>query len=80
MLANVPPNEFWAFTDYTTGDRCFLAVNERGTPVVKHRKCFAMAAVIAELDAFYCLECRYSGRISGKWALDIAASPQRPAR
>lgn len=74
MPDKTPPSEFWAFTDYSTGKRCFLAVEAGGKPVVKHQRCYAMAAVIVELDAFYCLECHASGRISGKWAVEIASA------
>jgi len=70
----MPRNDSWVFTDYITGDRCFLVVQSGVKPGIRHPKCPVMADIIVELDAFYCLECHYSGRISGAWARDILAA------
>lgn len=68
----MPSNELWAFRELASGTHCFLAFEPNGKPVIKHPKCQEMADVIAELDAFYCMKCRYSGRISGAWVREIA--------
>lgn len=73
----MPRNDSWVFTDYLTGDRCFLVITPGGKPGIRHPKCPVMADLIAELDAFYCMECKYNGRISGRWAVEIAAARAR---
>ena len=75
----VPHGESWVFTDYLTGDRCFLVIDPDGKPGVRHRNCSVMAALIAELDAFYCMECGYNGRVSGRWAVEIITARARYA-
>ena len=70
----LPRGESWVFTDYLTGDRCFLVIDPDGKPGVRHRNCPVMAALVAELDAFYCMECGYNGRVSGRWAVEIVTA------
>jgi NTP pyrophosphatase (non-canonical NTP hydrolase) len=55
---------------------CLLVVNPdaalfEGLSVVHPGSCGYRADVSANLDAFYCTECRYNGRISGAWAVDM---------
>lgn len=38
---------------------------------VEHPRCDHPADVSADLDAFYCTQCRWNGRISGAWAVDM---------
>ena len=70
----LPRGESWVFTDYSTGDRCFLVIEPGGKPGVRHPDCPVMAALIAELDACYCMECGYSGRVPGRWAVEIVTA------
>lgn len=74
----LPRSESWVFTDYCTGDRCSLVIEPGGKPGIKHPGCPVMATLVAELDAFYCLECHYNGRVSGRWAVDIITARTTP--
>lgn len=42
-----------------------------GTSGVRHAGCDVLADVFPELDAFACTKCRWSGRISGAWFMDL---------
>lgn len=59
------------FTDPTSGEECWLVIRS-GKPYVVHVGCDALAAVVFVLDAFYCPWCRWNGRVSGAWALEVA--------
>ena len=62
------------FRDPITGDMCELvAVPEVG---VKHPRCARLADLCAELDAFYCPQCRMNGRINGAWAIQLVKIAQ----
>lgn len=72
------------FTDPISGRTMVLDMTNAaaGTPYdgthgVEHVGCARLADVSPELDAFYCPECRCSGRISGAWFMDLwmAADP-----
>lgn len=41
---------------------------------VQHPGCGHLADVSADLDAFYCGICKWNGRISGAWAIDVLQS------
>ena len=43
---------------------------ELGKRGVEHPDCTYLAVVSPDLDAYYCSECRWNGRISGAWFLD----------
>lgn len=68
MPDEMPPAYHYPFTELVSGTRCVLIIRPDKRLVVRHPNCLEMAAVIPELDAFYCLECHYNGRISGAWA------------
>lgn len=38
---------------------------------VRHPDCDHLADVSPDLDAFYCSECKWNGRISGAWFMDM---------
>jgi hypothetical protein len=61
-----------AFTDPVTGERCELVILN-GKPYVTHAGCDGWADVVVVLDAFYCGRCRWSGRVSGAWVMDVMA-------
>lgn len=43
-----------------------------GTIGVRHGDCPTLADVSPDIDAFYCQACRWNGRVSGAWAIDMA--------
>lgn len=68
------------FTDPISGETCILVVPPYGRVFpshgeakigVGHPRCSELADLAIELDAFYCPACRWNGRISGAWALDV---------
>lgn len=73
------------FTDPITDEGCTLVVPSGGRVFpsngepkigVRHPRCDELADLAVELDCFYCRACRWNGRISGAWAVDvIAAAP-----
>lgn len=67
------------FTDPVSKRRCLLVIPPAGKifPAegepktgVAHPGCTELADLSLDLDAFFCPECKLSGRISGAWALD----------
>lgn len=67
-MATYPAYEF---TEWVTGETCYVVINGEKGPIVQHRGCPQMAPVTMELDAFYCTKCRFNGRISGAWVADL---------
>lgn len=67
------------FRDPTTDRECMLQVGvgvdrlRPGLPglAVRHGQCPTLADVSPDLDCFYCQTCRWNGRISGAWAMDM---------
>lgn len=63
------------FTDPVTGRDCTLHVAPGEdfwfAAKVQHPDCTGLADVSADLDCFYCTVCRWSGRVSGAWVLDL---------
>jgi hypothetical protein len=68
------------FTDLVSGRACTLVIPppgslspKHGMPKagIRHPDCDQLAGISAGLDAFYCPACRYSGRVSGAWCLDM---------
>jgi hypothetical protein len=45
----------------------------RGEPKIgiAHPGCESLADLSVELDAFYCQACRWNGRVSGAWCVDM---------
>lgn len=69
-----------AFTDLITRQSCELVVPQNGRVYatkdepkigVAHPRCDALADLAVDLDAFYCPDCEWSGRVSGAWAIDM---------
>lgn len=58
----------YPFTDPISGQRCFLRLPEKA---IEHPDCEHLADVSPELDAFYCSTCRWNGRVSGAWVVDV---------
>jgi hypothetical protein len=44
---------------------------------VAHPGCDELADLSVELDAFYCPACRWNGRVSGAWCIDMIKA-ERP--
>ena len=70
------------FIDPISGKRCFLVIPAGGHcyPAIgqpkigiRHPRCVILADLAAELDAFWCRNCHWNGRISGQWAMDKIA-------
>jgi hypothetical protein len=69
------------FTDLISRRECVLRVGlgvdrlRPGLPgaVVLHGECPTPADVSPDLDCFYCPDCRWNGRISGAWVMDVLA-------
>lgn len=66
------------FTDPVSGRSVVLVMTDDpesrpydGSHGVRHDGCDRLADVSPELDAFYCRACRFSGRISGAWFMDL---------
>lgn len=47
---------------------------------VQHPDCGGLADVSADLDCFYCQVCRWNGRVSGAWVVDLWESNQEDQR
>ena len=69
-----------AFTDLVHGAECALVIPPGGSVYprpgepragVAHPGCPELADLAIELDAFYCRLCRWNGRVSGAWCLDL---------
>ncbi len=65
--------EVHRFIDPIRGVECALALapEDGAPPGVAHPGCPFPADVSLDLDAFYCTHCRYNGRISGAWVVDL---------
>lgn len=68
------------FTDPITHRQCLLVVppgsllfatGDEPKVGVEHPDCEHLADISVELDAFYCQECRWNGRVSGAWVVDV---------
>lgn len=67
------------FRDPITGRECVLRAGidvdrlRPGLPGlgVLHGECPTIADVSPDLDCFYCQTCRWNGRISGAWAMEM---------
>jgi hypothetical protein len=59
-----------SFTDPISHREVTLHVTTAGAGV-EHPGCTMLADVAVELDAFYCTECQWNGRISGAWFVDV---------
>jgi hypothetical protein len=59
----------YPFTDPVSGRGC--VVHFGVAPGIEHPDCTFRAQVSPELDAFYCTHCRWKGRISGAWFMDL---------
>jgi hypothetical protein len=70
------------FTDLVSGAACALvippggqvypAVTQQDAKIgVSHPGCDLLADLCAELDSFFCPACRWNGRVSGAWAVDM---------
>jgi hypothetical protein len=75
------------FSDPIKNQWCELVVPDGGRvfPIagepkigVDHPGCDERADLSVELDAFYCPKCRWNGRISGAWAVDVIESCSLP--
>ena len=47
---------------------------------VRHEGCEELADLSIELDCFYCPTCRWNGRISGAWAVDVIETAKGRSR
>lgn len=82
MTARIP------FTDLVRQASCVLVIPPGGSVYpaapgdpkigVEHGECLRVADLALDLDAFYCPECGWNGRISGEWAADMIAA-MRPS-
>lgn len=67
------------FTDLVSGRAVVLHVSADPTASgVEHPDCDQLADVSPGLDAFYCSKCRWSGRISGAWFVDLVTAAAEP--
>ena len=73
----------FAFVDPIRDCECVLVVPpdgrvfpSHGEPKigVEHPGCTQAADLSIELDAFYCTTCRWNGRVSGAWCVDMIES------
>jgi hypothetical protein len=69
-----------AFTDPVSGEECALVVPPGGGvfPLggqakigIAHPRCAELADLEVGLDAFWCPACRWNGRVSGGWCVDV---------
>lgn len=70
-------NVHFKFSDPANADQecavVFTVDNGTGTIAgISHPHCDKLADVSLELDAFYCLACKYNGRVSVAWIHDMA--------
>jgi len=54
------------FIDPISGQECALVITYERTGI-KHPECSQLADISLDLDAFFCLECGWNGRVSGAW-------------
>ena len=75
---NTDPREI-VFTDLAQNRRCYLVIPrsgrlhpDRDEPKIgiRHPGCKSLADITVELDAFWCLQCQWNGRVSGNWVID----------
>lgn len=68
------------FTDDASGRTCELVIPPDGKVFARpgepktgvlHPHCDAVADLCMDLDAFWCPVCKWNGRISGAWAVDM---------
>jgi hypothetical protein len=69
------------FVDPISGQQCHLVIPQggrvyptKGQPkigVAHPGACDRLADLAVELDAFYCPACRWNGRVSGAWCVDM---------
>lgn len=59
------------FTDPVSGREVKLLVGGAFGSGVEHPDCDQLALVTPALDNFYCTHCRWNGRISGAWYMDV---------
>lgn len=52
-----------------------VTVHFGDAPGVEHPGCAYRAEVFPELDAFFCRGCRWNGRISGEWFMQLLTEP-----
>ena len=71
------------FLDPIRGQMCALVIPVDGTVWhepkigVAHPDCDALADLSVELDAFHCQSCRWKGRVSGAWCVDMIEESRR---
>lgn len=69
--------ERYPFIDPISGQEVVLVMGDEdskpydGSHGVEHPDCEELADVSPELDAFYCTGCKWNGRISGAWFMDL---------
>jgi hypothetical protein len=65
----------YPFTDHISNRDCTLIVDGSKAAFdgnrVRHGECPELAPVSLDLDAFYCVACRWNGRVSGAWVYDL---------
>lgn len=64
----------YAFLELTSLTECWLVITPQLNARIKHPDCPQLADISLELDAFYCVRCRFGGRVSAYWVLERAAS------
>lgn len=74
------PSAAFAFVDPISKRECDLVLIHGEPPTVSHPDCDERADVSIEGDAFYCVKCRMSGRISGYWVVDMIDRHMRPRK
>jgi hypothetical protein len=76
----VPAVAEYPFTDLISGRECVLVIPPGGRmyPLpgqpktgIRHPGCDHLGDLAVGLDAFLCLACRWSGRVSGAWCTDM---------
>lgn len=58
-----------AFIDPISDRECVLHIGDEAG--IEHPGCQFRAEVYPALDAFFCRECQWNGRISGAWFMDL---------
>jgi hypothetical protein len=67
----------YAFVDVVSGRPVILHVGDEVG--VEHPGCAYRAEVVPELDAFFCRECAWNGRISGAWFMKLLMAGENGA-
>ena len=72
MSSYTEPYTMIGFDDPTFGGPVALIVPDEPGALceISHGGCPVGGDLTVELDAWYCTECRHSGRISGAWAVE----------